>query len=191
MQGRETSTECQVRGKGPSLALTTGTALRPLASRRGDGVGAKKRGRGRALVAVISALLSAAACGSDAVGIETCRRIESARCEVADACGDLKDLDDCQRYYRDQCLHGLGVPEPSTREVDECVAALQAAAECARAEESSGACQNACRLMSEPGRAPECAFLITESIDPVEPEGGSGGDGGRGGEPADAGAGGS
>ncbi len=50
---------------------------------------------------------SAAGCGTDAVGVDECRDIEEARCEAAQFCDIVDDVDACKRFYRDQCLHGL------------------------------------------------------------------------------------
>src|SRR4051812_33957863 len=79
-------------------------------------------------VPVLAALLAlglttALACGTEPVGVEACRRIETARCENAFSCGiDLSkpvhrgdtpslDVGACKRYYEDACLHGLVTTE--------------------------------------------------------------------------------
>ena len=76
-------------------------------------------------------LISASSCGTDAVGVDDCRKIEDARCEAAAHCpGDLQveDVDACKRYYRDHCLHGLAVDHtPGAPVVSHCVSAIEAA----------------------------------------------------------------
>ncbi len=98
-------------------------------------------GRRVAVVAVLAVafgiVASSAACGTEPVGVEACRKIERVRCESAHACGiDLhrplhsgdapeNDVAACIRYYDDQCLHGLVVTkEPSPQAVDACVDAI-------------------------------------------------------------------
>jgi hypothetical protein len=76
----------------------------------------------------------AAACGTDAVGVDACKQIELARCDVAPVCKADFDVDHCHAVYRDQCLHGIENVDhpPSDAEVSDCVAAIQAVAGCAR-----------------------------------------------------------
>jgi hypothetical protein len=89
------------------------------------------------LVAVgLSAALGAlaASCGTDAVGVDACRQIESARCDDAPTCKADFDVAHCQAFYRDQCMHGIenaGHP-PSDAEVSDCVAAIHAVTDCAK-----------------------------------------------------------
>lgn len=76
------------------------------------------------------------ACGTDAVGIETCRSVEDARCKQAPHCGiDLtkpphrnsptNDVEACIRYYDTACLHGLEVPtDPGATAANACIAAI-------------------------------------------------------------------
>ncbi|MFO0666519.1 MAG: hypothetical protein U0174_21370 [Polyangiaceae bacterium] len=104
------------------------------------------------------ALAASAACGSDAVATEPCRRIEEVRCERAAACGiDLgrvphelsrtpqNDIDACKRFYRDACLHGLtSQVDPGAPATDACIAALKT---------------GSCSVVLKPGTAPACAFL--------------------------------
>lgn len=150
-------------------------------------LGCGARGLVQGLAAAL--ILAAGACGSDPAGINFCRRIETARCGLAHACGTLENVGDCERFYRDHCLHGLGVPIPPEREVEGCAIALETAAECTLTESSAPECENACALVARPERALECGFLSSEAPDPEEP-GGQGGSGGEDGEPAEAGAGG-
>jgi hypothetical protein len=102
---------------------------------------------------------SLTACGTNAIGVDACRRVEEARCKRAESCGvslaspphtgaPTTDVDACISYYRDACLHGLvRVAEPSTAEVDACVTRIE-----------SGTCE----ATVTPTEAPECAWLGTE-----------------------------
>jgi len=131
-------------------------------------------------------------CGTDAVGIEACRRIEQARCDAAVSCGFVEDAEACRRFYRDHCLHGLGRPAPDGVTLDRCVQAIERAADCARsdpeasvdecADPPSSADLEVCELVRSPERAPECAFLSAIPASPPPPSGdaGAGGDGGSG-----------
>src|SRR5690348_16724578 len=88
------------------------------------------------------------ACGQSATGVDACQSIEHARCKwivqcYADAANyglptprsgatnSSTPVDDCMRFYDDACLHGLvpNVP-PSTDQVGQCVAAINAATDC-------------------------------------------------------------
>jgi len=117
-------------------------------------------------------------CGTDAVGVDACRRIETARCEAAVACGYTADqVTTCKDFYRDQCLHGLqnNEWEPSTADVDACVAAIgqvrvcaerQAAsmAECAEAPLAPGVDGSAltpCAILTDQAhRLDKCDFVV-------------------------------
>jgi hypothetical protein len=82
-------------------------------------------------------LLGPTSCGSDAVGVDSCRAIETARCEAAAACGFTEpQVQSCTLFYRDECLHGVenaDAGEPASTSTDACVAAINAAAACAKA----------------------------------------------------------
>jgi hypothetical protein len=118
-----------------------------------------------------------AGCGTDAVGVEACRSIESARCEAALACGLVQDVAQCRRFTRDHCLHGLAVEEPGSRGLARCVADIETAGSCARSngrrstvaecdEATLGTeAQRVCEIVQEPELAPRCQFLV-----PPEPE---------------------
>lgn len=95
-------------------------------------------------------------CGNDAVGVEACRSIEAERCRWVVACnidvGPRRDdstspVDDCVRYYRDECLHGLtlATTEPSDTQTQACVDAIHAA--------------TSCDIVVTPESSPACAFL--------------------------------
>lgn len=137
-----------------------------------------------ALVAtgVASALLIAPGCGTDARGIDDCRNIEQARCAAAANCGGpngtgrvVVDVDSCQRFYRDQCLHGTTTASPGAPEVDACVRAIRAAGECAAAEADCVAPLNpesACEKILSPELLTQCRFLAPNPED-VTGEGGT------------------
>jgi len=116
---------------------------------------------------VLSAALasSTAGCETQAVGVETCRRIETARCENARRCGiDLSiplhqgsspsdDVGACKRYYDVACLHGLVAPtDPGPVAAQACVDALNAATNC--------------DVIKHPETSPACAFLNPPDASP-------------------------
>jgi hypothetical protein len=98
-----------------------------------------------------------AACGTDAVGIQTCRQIEEARCRQAPACGislqppyhaSGSDVDECIRFYDVACLHGLASGnDPGPIAVNACLAAIH------------GASGSDCSVVVSPETAPACAWL--------------------------------
>lgn len=138
-------------------------------------------------------LVSAAGCGTDAQGVDECREIEQTRCVAAKSCGIYSDVEACQRYYRDQCLHGLPVPPPGSVKLKACVDVIRAAGVCADASgvdtplrdcdpslsSTSLEVRTACDLVKTPEKSPECSFLTGED--------GSGGAGGGGGASSDEG----
>lgn len=126
------------------------------------------------------ALVSGTGCGTDAKSVDECRDIEQARCEAARPCGLVDDVDECKRFFRDHCLHGMPVKSPGQSQVDECVAAIKEAGE-----------KNECSVVLHPERTAACAFLNRTP----EPDSGKGGKGGKEGgasgkDPDPAGAGG-
>jgi hypothetical protein len=146
-------------------------------------------------------------CGTDAVGVDDCRKIESARCEAAVHCEgsfDVADVDACKRYYRDHCLHGLRIADrPGSPVLNRCVVAINAAGDCAAedADMMVAACANkdpkrlvdqpdtslesVCDLIEFPERTAECSFLAPEPEPPPatseDSTAGSGGAAGAGG----------
>lgn len=123
----------------------------------------------RALVASVAILVVAAhtACGTEPVGVDSCRQIEGARCENARSCGiDLSkpvhrgdspsdDVGACKRYYEDACLHGLAAPtDPGSVAVQACVDVINNTTDCA--------------IVKSPEKSPACAFLIPPAA-PVAP----------------------
>ena len=138
------------------------------------------------------ALLMAPGCGTDAQGVDDCRDIERARCAAAANCATsdgssqvVTDVGSCQRFYRDQCLHGTTTASPGAPRVDECVRAIRAAGECAAATEDNATSiciapinlSNACDAILHPERLIECRFLSPTPED-VQGEGGSPGSSG-------------
>jgi hypothetical protein len=107
------------------------------------------------------AVALAAACGTDAVGIEACKSIESARCRQAPNCPNNislglpvhtdngGDVNACISYYNDACLHGLAVADPGAPTVKGCVDAINAAVS-----------QGNCDVLVHPEHAAACAWLI-------------------------------
>lgn len=118
-------------------------------------------------LAVPSLVGAALACGTDAVAVETCRRVENARCERAAGCGidlgvprhrggDATAVTSCQRYYRDACLHGIEGPEdPGEVVLSACLDAI-----------STGSCD----VVKAPELAPACAFLVAVPAPPAPAE---------------------
>jgi hypothetical protein len=122
-------------------------------------------------------------CGTDAVGVEDCRQIEQARCDAGAACGLVKDLDACKRFYRDHCLHGLAIEDsPGPTRVKACVTALTAAAECARINGPEApiatcgdqigrigvtALASVCEVVSRPEQTEPCRFLVPDTPPPT------------------------
>lgn len=113
------------------------------------------------LAAVALALGATFACGTSAVGVEACQRIERVRCESAQACGinlarplhtgnaPEENVAACIRYYDDQCLHGLVVTtEPGSQLVDACVNAI---------------ITGDCSIVKAPETHDACKFLVPPS----------------------------
>lgn len=93
-------------------------------------------------------------CGTEAVGIETCRKIEEARCQRAESCQISLDhpvrrddlpRESCIRYYNDACLHGLSGADPGSVQAQACVDAI-----------AGGTCD----VVKAPELSPACSFLI-------------------------------
>ena len=110
-----------------------------------------------------------AGCGTTPVALDGCRQIELARCQQAAACPGLGVGDEaaCERFYRDQCLHGLATDQdPGAPAIGKCVAAIQKAGDCA-AKGTPGPCVltvypavAACDVIAHPELASDCAFLV-------------------------------
>jgi hypothetical protein len=103
------------------------------------------------------------ACGTDAVGVETCRQIEEARCRQAPNCPDIDlsvpkhrdpNVDACIRYYRDACLHGLAAPaDPGAVATKACIDAIN---------------RGNCQIVEHPETDPACAWLIPPQPPPAD-----------------------
>lgn len=124
-----------------------------------------------------SAMLTGA-CTTGAIGIAQCREIEYARCEASVPCGVIDDVDACQRFYRDQCLHGIAGPNvPTTDQQSDCVEAIEQAGACAEddAEGAFADCSEhggmggqsagdpdeptVCEFLAAPWQSPVCDYL--------------------------------
>lgn len=146
--------------------------------------------RRAAAVALLGATASTSltgACTTGAVGIAQCREIESARCEASVPCGVIEDVEECKRFYRDQCLHGIAGPAiPTNEDQSACVEAITRAGECAQGDPdgSMKACTagggmggqastedepTVCQFIAEPWEFEVCDFLNEKA------EGGSSG----------------
>lgn len=136
-------------------------------------------------------VISAQGCGTGAVGVSECRNIEQARCRAAKPCGLIDDVDSCERFYRDHCLHGLATKPPADAAVTACISVIEAAGRCAEVDPETpyGDCaeqvtatvrvaqlQTTCDVVAHPELATECNFLT--DTPPVE----TGGEGGTAGE---------
>jgi hypothetical protein len=110
-----------------------------------------------AVAVSVTATALVLACGTDPVGVDSCRKIEHARCENAPACGidlstpahrgDTPELAvaACNRFYDDACLHGLVTSsDPGSVAVQACVDAINTAD---------------CAVVKNPEIHPACAFL--------------------------------
>ncbi|WP_441286462.1 hypothetical protein ACSRUE_29335 [Sorangium sp. KYC3313] len=147
-------------------------------------------------------LITAPSCGNDGVGVDACRRIEQARCEAAAVCpewigsGDVEErVNTCVEFYWDQCLHGFEtgvgggqtVAEPTTFQVDACVAAVGEARACASAKVASMAECSAAPLAAGVDGAITPCKVITAQAEALEacafvaaPNGGGAGSGSSG-----------
>jgi hypothetical protein len=112
-----------------------------------------------------AAIAIVAACGTDAVGVQTCRQIEEARCRRAPGCPQFDlgqpvhrnspttDIDSCIRYYDDACLHGLATnSDPGATTTKACIDAINA---------------GDCDIVAHPENAPACAWLIPPAAPPA------------------------
>lgn len=167
---------------------------------------ARVRHRTLILLAAIPSvgLAVAPGCGTNAVGVEACRDIERARCRAGQGCDalDIEDVAACERFYRDQCLHGLAVKEaPSKRLVKSCVAAIEQAGACVTTDPTQplDACpgedlasgfdatriSSVCDAIVSPERLVACSFLLEGDAPPTT--GGTPGTGGTAGATTDGG----
>jgi hypothetical protein len=123
-------------------------------------------------------VMHAAGCGTEAIAVDECRDIESARCEAGAFCGLVDDVEQCKRFYRDQCLHGLASGDrPGSPQVKACIATIQAAGSCAKSGITTLAdCKPApsdttvhsavCDIVLHPEGVRECEFLASPVVLP-------------------------
>jgi hypothetical protein len=94
-----------------------------------------------ALCSVTSGVIGVAACDTQAVGVDSCREIEYARCGAASHCPTTFKVTSpaaCRRFYRDHCLHGLAIPtDPGPATVNPCVSDIKAIGACTAREGES------------------------------------------------------
>jgi hypothetical protein len=108
----------------------------------------------RKFVAVLSAWLGLLACDTSAVGVESCRQIEDARCSAASHCPGTFNITSpaaCRRFYRDHCLHGLAIAQdPGAGVVNPCVNKIKLLGWCAEDHGQDKAliqdCRDGCSL---------------------------------------------
>lgn len=128
--------------------------------------------------------LAALGCSTDAVGVDACRSIESARCDAAPTCdGDPDSFDivteqqveNCKTFYNDHCLVGIenADAEPGDDDVTDCVEAIGRTAKCQTdGVEAMSDCDvemvsgsgnlSPCGALAEPERIAACAFVAEE-----------------------------
>lgn len=148
-------------------------------------------------------------CGTDAVGIEACRQVEAARCEVAPVCVGFADapaieteqqVQNCREFYRDHCLLGLENIEADAGqgEIDSCVKAIRATADCQDPKKSTMALCGVplrdgldpevapCEVLQKPHWLQSCRWLDPNRkiSSAAGGDGGGGGAGGAGGADA-------
>jgi hypothetical protein len=133
-----------------------------------------------------AALVYAVGCDVNAIAVDDCRAIETARCVAARQCDLGIDSDDdeavCRRFARDNCLHGLSTGVvPKRGLVESCLRVIEGAGECAKDNgdtnasecESIGATQDrvtVCEVIEDPTQAYACAFLLEDPPEEPEPE---------------------
>jgi hypothetical protein len=130
----------------------------------------------------IACFASLVGCGTDAVGVAECRAFESVRCQAAAACG-FPNVDECQRFERDHCLHGVALDSVSAIEFDTCTQEIARAGGCAAAQgadTAADACSDAvstamppptaCQVVLSPELASACAFLASGTAVAPAPE---------------------
>lgn len=121
-----------------------------------------------AVAALVVAACAAAGCSTDPVNPDGCRKIEDARCVAAAYCPNFPnlDVDACQRFYRDQCLHGLAsASDPGEPKIQQCVRAITAAGNCAKAKQKPcplevSKADDPCDAIQNPENYAECSFLV-------------------------------
>jgi hypothetical protein len=123
----------------------------------------------------VLSLTIAIGCGTDAVGTPECRAFERVRCQAAAACG-YPNVEECVRYERDHCLHGVALESITVVALDVCARAVERAGRCAAEQgpdtmatscsepvETGPGEATACDVVRSPERAVSCAFLVPSS----------------------------
>ena len=128
-------------------------------------------------LAALGAWFGLSACDTSAVGVESCRQIEYARCGAAIHCPDMfkiKSVEACKLFYRDHCLHGLALDrDPGAGIVNPCVNAITEIGNCAAETHDQTtpvqSCEPAipdvsgnnsvCSYIQKPETIPKCSFL--------------------------------
>jgi hypothetical protein len=128
-------------------------------------------------------------CSTDAVGIEACRLIQTARCEVAPSCLGQEEfaieteeqVENCITYYIDGCLVGVENPDAGDESGVGCEAVIRAIGACEAAGTPLAQCKNGneavklsigadeatsnCMALAKPELLDECAWLVKEDED--------------------------
>jgi hypothetical protein len=140
----------------------------------------------RTWIGLLLSLVIASGCGTDAEGTAECRAFERVRCQAAAACG-YPDVDECIRYERDQCLHGVALESITAAELDVCAEEMARAGRCAAGQGpdtpaascaepvQADSAATSCDVVRSPERALSCAFLVptASAAAPVPRDGGS------------------
>jgi hypothetical protein len=131
----------------------------------------------------IWAFVGVVSCATEATGVDSCRKIEYARCDAAAHCPSAFGTIDpaaCRRFYRDHCLHGLPTQDPGLANVNLCVKHISDLGQCAahesEADASLATCSleglsrdpevtTACGLLSQPEKIYSCSFLNPVAAD--------------------------
>lgn len=146
--------------------------------------------RAFAALAFLSGLVAVAhGCGTDAVGVDACRRIETTRCEQAPVCTGDPDtfairtedqVRNCVTLYNDACLHGIENTkdgEPEDGDVDRCVEAIKATANCKKNGVATiaecaevvyvgpNSAETPCQVMHSPEDLEACRFIMAKEED--------------------------
>jgi hypothetical protein len=135
-------------------------------------------------IGLVGWLVAAGGCVTDAEGTAECRAFERVRCQAAAACG-YPDVDECIRFERDQCLHGVALESITTAEFDACARDVARAGRCAAgqgpdtpaascSEPVRAGASTACDVVRSPERAASCAFLVPNAPPPAAPAGDGG-----------------
>jgi hypothetical protein len=119
-------------------------------------------------VASVPVGIAVASCGTSAAGIDDCREIESARCNMAHVCDPSFDAGACLAFYHDECLVGFqnegidgGEPDPTA-----CVSAqTDNLFACGDAGADAGPPTLCDVLMVCPELLAACAFIATPPND--------------------------